>query len=184
MRAHLEWNRVGSWLLLVPLVLVHIMICKRLRPRQVVIRPFVAGLVIGVRFTGGSNVLSASLFQPGFGGINLLGGIAVDREQCSATFDRALISLRFVFWNTKSDERSNYAADRPANSQARQRSDNRTRRDERSHTRNGERPDARQQAERTTDYAASCDASGGTLGSFGVFLVRECAGAFVIRHKN
>src|SRR5664280_214601 len=81
---------------------------------------FVTGLVIGVRFAGRSDVLSARLFQRGFGRINLLRGIAVDREQCAATFDRALISLRFVFWNAKSDERSNYATDRPANTQARQ----------------------------------------------------------------
>src|SRR5260370_10647464 len=66
--------------------------------------------VLRTCLAGGGDIASAGVPQSGLGGIDLLGGVTVNREKSAATFDGAFVALRFVFGDTHANEGSDQTA--------------------------------------------------------------------------
>src|SRR3981081_4505648 len=69
-----------------------------------------AGGVLRACLAGGGDIASARVLEGGFGCIDLLGGVAVNRQQSATTFDGAFVALRFVFGDAHADEGSDQTA--------------------------------------------------------------------------
>src|ERR1700747_2554112 len=65
--------------------------------------------VLRARLAGGGDVASACVLQGSLGGVNLFGGVTVNRQQSSAALNSAFVALRFVFGDAHTDEGSDQA---------------------------------------------------------------------------
>src|SRR6266576_535973 len=123
--------------------------------------------VLRACLAGGGDIASARVLEGGFGGIGLLGGVAVNREESSASFDGTFVALRFVFGDAHANEGSDQTAYGAAGTCSCKCRHDWAGCDERTDARNGESADAREQPQRAADHAAGDGSGGRALRSFG-----------------
>src|SRR5436190_21494572 len=116
---------------------------------------------------GGGDIASAGVFQRGLGCIDLLGGVTVNREKSSATFDSTFVALRFIFGDAHANECSDQTAYGAAGTCSCKCRHDWAGCDERTDAGNSESADACEQSQRAPDHATGDGSGGCALRSFG-----------------
>jgi len=106
------------------------------------------------------------------------------REQNTALFDDAFVTLGLIFGYSHADQRANQAADDTASTRPCQSAHDRAGRYEGPQTWNGQRADAREQPQCSTDHNAGARPGCRAFRSLGMLLVSKVLGSDVIRQQD